>query len=92
MCIFISCSSVLCVLMALGIFMFVKVMSSLINVMSQATLFVLSVCAYDGVVGYLRCFSFLCEFCFLYCDDVRLGNVYYFLVIQMNPVCVLTSD
>ena len=41
------------------------------------TLFVLSVCAYGGVVGYLRYFSFLCEFCFLYCDDVRLGAVYY---------------
>ena len=34
MCILISCSSVLCVLMALSIFMFVKVMSSLISVMS----------------------------------------------------------
>ena len=34
MCILISCSSVLCVLMALGMFMFVKVMSSLISVMS----------------------------------------------------------
>ena len=37
------------------------------------SLFVLSVCAYGGVVGY---FGFLCEFCFLYCDDVRLGVVY----------------
>ena len=34
MCILFSCSSVLCVLMALGICMFVKVMSSLISVMS----------------------------------------------------------
>ena len=34
MCILISCNSVLCVLMALGMFMFVKVMSSLISVMS----------------------------------------------------------
>ena len=34
MCILISCSSVLCVLMAVGMFMFVKVMSSLISVMS----------------------------------------------------------
>ena len=34
MCILISCSSILCVLMALGMFMFVKVMSSLISVMS----------------------------------------------------------
>ena len=33
-CILISCSSVVCVLMALGMFMFVKVMSSLISVMS----------------------------------------------------------
>ena len=33
MCILISCSSVLCVLMALDMFKFVKVMSSLINVM-----------------------------------------------------------
>ena len=36
----------------------------------------LSVCAYGGVVGYFRWFSFLCEFCFLYCDDVRLDAVY----------------
>ena len=34
MCILISCSSVLCVLMALGMFMFVNVMLSLISVMS----------------------------------------------------------
>ena len=34
MCILINCSSVLCVLMALGMFMFVKVMSSLISVIS----------------------------------------------------------
>ena len=27
-------------------------------------------------MGYFRCFSFLCEFCFVYCDDVRLGAVY----------------
>ena len=40
------------------------------------SLFVLSVCAYDGVVGYFWCFSFLCEFYFLYCDNVRLGAVY----------------
>ena len=40
------------------------------------SLFVLSVCAYGGVVGYLRWFGFLCEFCFLYCDDVRLGDVF----------------
>ena len=57
MCILLSCSSVLCVLMALGMFM--KVMSSLISVMSPR-LFVLSVCAYGGVVRYFWCFSFLC--------------------------------
>ena len=34
MCILISCSSVLCVLMVLGMFMFAEVMSSLISVMS----------------------------------------------------------
>ena len=62
MCILISCSSVLCVLMTLGMFMFVKVMSSLISVMSPPSLFVLSVCAYGGVVGYFRCLSFLCQF------------------------------
>ena len=39
-------------------------------------LFVLSGGAYGGVVGYVRCFGFLCEFCFLYCNDVRLGAVY----------------
>ena len=33
-CILNSCTSVLCVLMTLGMFMFVKVMSSLISVMS----------------------------------------------------------
>ena len=76
MCILISCSSVVCVLMALGIFLFVKVMSFLISVMSPPSLCVLSVCAYGGVVGYFWCFGFLCEFCFLYCADVRLGIVY----------------
>ena len=35
MCILIRCRSVLCVLMALGMFMFVKIMSSLISVMSH---------------------------------------------------------
>ena len=45
MCILISCSSVLWVLMALGMFMFVKVMSPLISMMSPPPfLFVLSVC------------------------------------------------
>ena len=34
LCILTSCSSVLCVLMALGMFMFVKVMSSLMSMMS----------------------------------------------------------
>ena len=63
MCILISCSFALCVLMALGMFMFVKVVSSLISVMSPPPpLFVLSVRAYGGVVGYFWCFSFLCEF------------------------------
>ena len=42
------------------------------------SLFVLSVCAYGGVVGYFWCFRFLCELCFLYCDDVQLGAMYEF--------------
>ena len=40
----------------------------------------LSVCAYGGVVGYFLGFSFMCELCFLYCDDVRLGAVYEFFL------------
>ena len=78
MCMLICCSSVLCVLMTVGTFMFVKVMSSLISMMSP--LFVLSVCGYGGVVGYFWCFSFLYELCFLYCADVWLGAVYEVLV------------
>ena len=62
MCILINCSSVLCVLMALGMFMFVEVMSSLISVMSPHSLFVLSVCAYGGVVGYFWCLAFCVSF------------------------------
>ena len=52
-----------CVLMALGMFMFVKVMWSLISVMSPPpSLFVLSVCAYSGVVGYFWCLAFCVSF------------------------------
>ena len=40
------------------------------------SLFMLSICAYGDVVRYFLCFCFRCEFCFLYCDDVRLGVVY----------------
>ena len=40
------------------------------------SLCMLSVCAYGGVVGCLTWFGFLCDFCFLYCDDVWLGAVY----------------
>ena len=46
MCIVISCSSVLCVLMALGMFMFVKVMSSLISVMSPLLVCALCLCVW----------------------------------------------
>ena len=77
MCILMSCSSLVRVLMVLGMFIIMNVRSSLISVMSPL-LFVLSVCAYGGVMGYFWCFCFLCEFCFLYCDDVRLGAVYEF--------------
>ena len=44
MCILISCSSVVCVLIALGMFMFVKVMSSLISVMSPLLVCALCLC------------------------------------------------
>ena len=46
MCILISCSSVLCVLMALGMFMFMKVMSSLISVMSPLLVCTLCLCVW----------------------------------------------
>ena len=78
MCISISCSSVLCVLMALGMFMLVKVKSSLISVMNHPPpLLVCALCLcvwWCSGVSYV--FSFLCEFCFLYCDDAQLGAVY----------------
>ena len=67
MCILISCSSVLCVLMALGMFMFVIDQCD-----EPPSSFVLYDCAYGCVVGYFSC---LCEFSFLYCD-VRLGVVH----------------
>ena len=77
MCILISCSSVLCV-DGLG---YVYVCESYV-VLDQCdespSLFVLSVCVYGGVVGYFWWFSFLCELCFLYCDDVRFGDGYEF--------------
>ena len=46
MYILISCSSVLCVLIALGMFMFVKVMSSLISVMSPLLVCALRLCVW----------------------------------------------
>ena len=83
MCILISCSYVLFVLIAFGMFMFVKVMSSLISVMSPppclCPLSVRMVCN-----GVFWCFSFLCEFCFLHCDDLRLDVVYEFFGSSIN--------
>ena len=32
-------------------------------------LFVLSICAYGGVVSYIWWFSFLCEFCWVLCTS-----------------------
>ena len=46
MCILISCSSVLCVLMALGMFMFVKVRSSLISVMRPLLVCAICLCVW----------------------------------------------
>ena len=65
----------LCVLMDLGMFMFVKVMSSLISVMSPLLVCALCLCVW-WCSWVFFCVNFLCEFCFLYCDDVRLGAVY----------------
>ena len=48
-CILTSCSSVLCALMALGMFMVLKVMSSSMSVMSPPLLVVFFGCAYGGV-------------------------------------------
>ena len=64
MCILISCSSVLCVLMTFGMFKFVKVMSSLISVMSPLLVCALCLCVWwcSGVflVFYLSvCVLFL---------------------------------
>ena len=42
---------------------------------------VFPVCVYGCVVGYFWCFRFMCEFCFLYCDDVWLGAVYDFFLV-----------
>ena len=55
----------------------------------------LSVCAYGGVAGYFWCFSFLCELCILYCDDVRLGAVYEFFsssILFLMPYVDLKYD
>ena len=75
MCILISYSSVVCV-DGIG---YVYVCAGYV-VLDQCdeppSLFVLSVCVYGGIVGYFWCFSFLYEFSFLYCDDVRLAAVY----------------
>ena len=46
MCILISCSSVLCVLVAVGMFVCVKVMSSLISVMSPLLVCALCLCVW----------------------------------------------
>ena len=67
MCILINCISVL---MALSMFMFVKVMVSLISVMSPLLVCTLCLCVWWCTGIFFWCFSFLCEFCFLYCDEV----------------------
>ena len=56
MCILIRCCSGLCVLMALGMFMFVKVMSSLINEVSPS-LFVSCIVMMSGWVLCTRLLS-----------------------------------
>ena len=71
------------------------------------SLFVLSVCAYGGLVGYVLCSGvFCCVVCAWCCYDlcgcvngaspVRFVlSLFYLCAIQMNPVCVVcmvTSD
>ena len=102
MWILISCSSVLCVLMALGMFMFVKVMSSLISVMSTPPcLFKFFDFVYDAVYVDLKYYdvfvlwlSVVCAWCCCYnlCMMHLQSGLYcrffYLCAIQMNPVCV----
>ena len=59
-CILISCSSVFCVLMALGIGLFVKVMSALISVMNPLLVCALCLCVWWCIFGVLAfCVSFV---------------------------------
>ena len=60
MCILISCS-VVCV-DGLGYVYVYEIYVVLDQCDKPPSLFVLSVCAYGGVVGYFWCFGFLCEF------------------------------
>ena len=76
MCILTSCSNVLCVLMALGMFMFVKDVSSLMSHLPPSPP-LLRLCVWWCSEVFFGCLAF-CEFYFLYCDDVRLGAVYEF--------------
>ena len=65
MCNLTSCSSVLCVLMALiGHVCESYVVFDKCDV--APSLFVFPVRAYGGVMWYVWCFSFLCEFCAVY--------------------------
>ena len=61
--------------MSLVLYMCILISCSSVLMALGMLMFVLSVFAYGGVVGYFWCFSFLCEFCFLYCDDARWGAV-----------------
>ena len=54
-------------------YMSVKAMPSLTSVMSPPH----RLCSLSArTVVHPWCFSFLCDFCFVYCDDVRLGAMY----------------
>ena len=61
-------------------------MSSLMSVMSSVLVCVPCLCVW-GCSGVFWCFSFLCEFCFLYCDDVWLRAVY-----EVFSSSILVSD
>ena len=93
MCIWISCSSVLCMLMTLGMFMCMKFMSSLISVMSPS-LFVPSVCAYGSVVEFFGVLAFCVSF--VYCIVMMSGWVLCtillsYLILFLMPFMLISS-
>ena len=69
MCILISCK--FCVVCVDGLGYVCEIYVVLDQCDEPSSLFVLSVCAYGGVVGILGVSAFCVSFVLLYCDDVR---------------------